>query len=59
MEMRLAGTRALVTGAGSDGIGRAAAIALARAPTQSEYFGAWSSSIIAGSTRMIAAGCCC
>jgi len=31
MEMRLAGTRALVTGAGSDGIGRAAAIALARA----------------------------
>ena len=31
MELRLAGTRALVTGAGSDGIGRAAAIALARA----------------------------
>jgi NAD(P)-dependent dehydrogenase (short-subunit alcohol dehydrogenase family) len=31
MEMRLAGTRALVTGAGSDGIGRAVAIALARA----------------------------
>lgn len=29
--MRLAGTRALVTGAGSDGIGRAVAIALARA----------------------------
>lgn len=31
MELKLAGTRALVTGAGSDGIGRATALALARA----------------------------